>query len=279
VEEREDLRRRVEALSWVHRIDLGGGLVTPGAWKRSALVERALDRLDLSGKSVLDIGCWDGLWSFEAERRGAASVLAVDDLSQRSLDDQPTFRLAHEALGSRVEYLGDLDVHRAAERLAGRTFDVVLFLGVYYHLKHPLLALSNLRRLTRPGGVLLTEGPVRPGRRARADFFHSRTHKDDPSTWFLPTLPCLREWIECSYFEVEEVLRPPWPRRLGPLLALKDGARRLLGSASLSTWRCVVRARAVERDDVRYAFPDPDLAAFDRRRYASGRPLSRPPGR
>lgn len=273
-----DLRRRVAELEWVHRIDLGGGLVTPGAWKRSALVTRALDTVDFQGKDVLDVGCWDGLWSFEAERRGAASVVAVDDLGQRSLKDQPTFRLAHEALGSRVEYLPDVDVHRIAERLAGRSLNVVLFLGVYYHLKHPLLALSQLRRLTRTGGTLVVEGPVIPDhRRTYAEFLYRKVHKNDPSNWFLPTPRCLEQWIACSFFEVQGVVRPRGARWMGPLYALKDRARALVGRDTTSMYRCALTAVAVERDDPLYAFPDPDLAAFDRRDYGASLPLSSDP--
>ena len=188
--DREELRRRVGELTWVHRIELGGGVVTPGSWKRSELVLRALDAIDFAGKRVLDVGCWDGLWSFEAERRGAASVVAVDDATQRSLKDQQTFRLAHEALGSRVEYVPDVDVIDLCARLAPRRFDVVLFLGVYYHLKHPLWALAQLRRLTATGGLLVVEGPVVPSRRSFAEFLYRKVHKSDPSNWFLPTPSC-----------------------------------------------------------------------------------------
>lgn len=273
----EELRHRVEALRWVHRIDLGGGVVTPGAWKRSRLVERALERVDLRGKTVLDVGCWDGLWAFEAERRGAARVVAVDDTSQRSLKDEPTFRLAYEALGSRVEYFPDVDVHQIAQRLAGDAFDVVLFFGVYYHLRHPLLALAQLRRLTRTGGILLTEGPVLPDRtRCYAEFLYERVHKNDPSNWFLPTERCLREWIECSYFQVRDVVTPRWAARFAPLYRLKDGLRALAGRDTTSTYRCVVTGVAVERDDPRYAFPAPELGAFDRRDYRPSLPLSGP---
>src|SRR5262245_19550631 len=81
---RDDLRRRVAALKWVHSIDLGGGVVTPGAWGPPApQIVRALDSIDFRGRRVLDIGCWDGLWSFEAERRGAAEVYATDFVPHR----------------------------------------------------------------------------------------------------------------------------------------------------------------------------------------------------
>jgi SAM-dependent methyltransferase len=90
---------------------------------------------------MLDIGCYDGFFSFEAERRGAKRVLATD----RHPIDHCGFAVAQELLGSKVEYavasVFDLDaaVHG--------TFDVVLFLGVFYHLRHPLLSLEKIRRV------------------------------------------------------------------------------------------------------------------------------------
>ena len=272
------LRRRVEALSWVHRIDLGGGLVTPGAWKRSALIDRALGRIDFQGREVLDVGTWDGLWAFDVERRGAGSVLAVDDTAQRSLKDQPTFQLAREALASKVQYQDGVDAQCLSAALAPRRFDVILFLGVYYHLKHPLLAFTELRRLLRPGGILVTEGPVIPSRRrAYAEFLYTKVHKNDPSNWYLPTTRCLEEWIECSFFEVTHLDTPRGAPLLAPLLALKQFSRRLLGRDQTSTYRCVVTATAVERDDPRYAFPDPRHAADDLRDYRGALPLSSDP--
>src|SRR3954467_981696 len=125
-----DLLERVQALSWVHAIDLGNGIVTPGMWGLpSATIMRAFNTIDFRGKKVLDIGCWDGLWSFEAERRGAAEVWATDLVAHRHGDGQATFRLAHALLGSRARYVPDLSVYDVA-RLGVRDFDVVLFCGV-----------------------------------------------------------------------------------------------------------------------------------------------------
>lgn len=95
---------------------------------------------DLQGKRVLDIGTWDGWFSFECERRGA-EVVAVDRW------DNPRFRYAHARFGSHVEYLIK-DVYDLTPRELGH-FDIVLFLGVLYHLKHPLLALEKVCALSR----------------------------------------------------------------------------------------------------------------------------------
>ncbi len=88
---------------------------------------------------MLDIGAWDGWFSFEMERRGA-EVVAVD------IVERPAFRAAAQALGSRVQFILS-DVYQLTPERLGR-FDIVLFLGVLYHLKHPLLALERVCALT-----------------------------------------------------------------------------------------------------------------------------------
>ena len=108
-----DLLERVQALTWVHSIDLGNGIVTPGMWgPPSPTIMRALDTIDFHGKKVLDIGCWDGLWSFEAEKRGATTIVATDLNTQRwPPDGHLTFMLAHEALASKAIYRPDLSIY------------------------------------------------------------------------------------------------------------------------------------------------------------------------
>jgi tRNA (mo5U34)-methyltransferase len=124
-----------------HSIDLADGSVLPGLQSVEHLRWR-LDLfglpLDLRGKRVLDVGAWDGWFSFECERRGA-QVVAVDCVA---LD---TFIEARRLLGSKVEYL-TLDVNELSVRRLGR-FDIVLFFGVLYHLRHPLLGLEKVVEL------------------------------------------------------------------------------------------------------------------------------------
>jgi tRNA (mo5U34)-methyltransferase len=124
-----------------HSIELRDGTILPGLQS----VEHLRWRLslfglpeDLRGKRVLDIGAWDGWFSFECERRGA-EVVAVDCVE---LD---TFLEARALLGSRVEYLA-LDMAELTAKRLGR-FDIVLFLGVLYHLRHPLLGLERVLEL------------------------------------------------------------------------------------------------------------------------------------
>ncbi len=242
---RDELLSHVARYRWMHTIDLGNGRQTPGQWgPPPSFLVRALDDIDFRGKKVLDIGCWDGLWSFEAERRGAAEVYATDFVRHRPHRGQPTFRLAQKILGSKARYIPDLSVYDV-ERLGIRDFDVVLFCGVYYHLKHPLLALTRLRRVIRDGGLILVEGETIPSDRNIAEFYYHESYKNDVSNWWIPSIRCLREWVECSFFRIRHESSPDEPPKT----------------------RHAILAEAVRRTDPNYAFPDDDLSAFDLNTY------------
>jgi tRNA (mo5U34)-methyltransferase len=281
VDSREELAARVKSLKWAHQIDLGDGLVTPGEWGgHSPSLWKAISDIDFGGKKVLDVGCWDGLWSFEAERRGAAEVYATDLISQQSFQ-LPTFELAHAALKSRVRYYPDLSVYDL-ERLGVGDFDVVIFAGVYYHLKDPLRALSTLRRVMKEGARIIVEGavidaePERPGlgpslrrllrgrRRARGDdcyarFYYHNAYAADDSNWWVPTVPCLLQWVECNYFAVQKQYEL-WK-------AGEDKRPEIRWDPNVPNMRCTLIAQAVCRSDPRYCRPDHSLAAFDRNTY------------
>src|SRR5512132_1117781 len=135
----QDLKSRVAAIAWYHTIDLGGGVVTQGIDDTPQRLARVQLPASLTGQTVLDIGAWDGFFSFECERRGAARVVAADYYSWHGggWGTKAGFSLAREALGSRVEDV-DVDVMDLSPERMG-TFDIVLFLGVLYHLRHPFL--------------------------------------------------------------------------------------------------------------------------------------------
>jgi tRNA (mo5U34)-methyltransferase len=250
----------------MHRIDLGDGIVTPGRWSRHPLILEAFDRIDFRGKTVLDIGCWDGLWSFEAEKRGAAEVYATDLTSQRTNAGQPTFLLAHEALRSNVKYHPSVSVFDIAT-LGVQDFDIVLFCGVYYHLRCPLRALACLRSVMRDGGLLVIEGDAIFGTTESIARFHYHDwHFGDPSNWWIPSIPCLRQWVESSFFDV--VSEHHSPRELSSWQSIKELGRRMLRRQCLYVSRFAIVARAVRRKDANYLFPDDMLAAFDLNDYA-----------
>ena len=169
------------ASGWFHSIDLGHGIVTPGRDESSRKLGWIGLPADLRGRTVLDVGAWDGFFSFEAERRGAERVLAVDGpawsepawgpaaTGRRRRSSSPAARSAPASrTASRARAIGPETVGR---------FDVVLFLGVLYHLKHPWPALERVASVC--DGLLIVEthadlldlraprDGALPGRRAR----------------------------------------------------------------------------------------------------------------
>jgi tRNA (mo5U34)-methyltransferase len=140
------LEQRIEALApWFHNINLDGLWTAPDHFLGDypgAKFRRFAPHLptDLSGKSVLDIGCNAGFYSIEMRRRGASRVLGMDS-DERYLEQA---RLATEVLGygNEIEF-AKLDVYDVGA--LGETFDLVIFMGVLYHLRHPLLALDLIR--------------------------------------------------------------------------------------------------------------------------------------
>lgn len=147
---RAEIRRHE---SWYHRIELAPGVFTPGSNQSARSLER-LDALglpaDCSGLRALDIGCRDGFFSFELERRGAR-VVAIDTAQA----DETGFPIAARILGSRVGFV-TADVMSLDPADYGR-FDLVLFLGVLYHLAHPSLALERILSVTQPEGRIFLE--------------------------------------------------------------------------------------------------------------------------
>lgn len=136
---------------WFHCIDLGNGVVTPGSEGDRSRRKLELMRLpdDLTDRRVLDIGCGEGFFSFESERRGAHAVVAIDTRPAALAK----FALCARALGSKAETLS-LSVYDLDPATMGQ-FDVVFCLAVLHHLDHPLLAIERIAGVTR--GCLVLE--------------------------------------------------------------------------------------------------------------------------
>lgn len=135
---------------WWHQIEVAPGIVTPGddsnRMKLPILDELGLAQ-SLEGRRVLDIGCSDGFFTFEAEKRGG-EVVAIDFVPE----SYSGFATARRILDSRVTYRMD-NVYNLNPEDYG-TFDVVFFLGVLYHLRKPLAALDAIRSVMNPGAEL-----------------------------------------------------------------------------------------------------------------------------
>jgi tRNA (mo5U34)-methyltransferase len=190
---------------WHQRFHLSESVLTPGVNDIEWLLDEAGVPASLDGASVLDIGTTNGGAAFIAESRGATRVVAVDIYD----GDRFGFDEIRNALGSNASFVKG-SVYQLPE-LLNEEFDVVLFLGVLYHLRHPLLAIDAVRRLTR--GVLYLETAVSgdPSDPPRAQFYRRDELNADGSNWFAPTISCLVDWVESGGFVVPEVSH--WPRQ------------------------------------------------------------------
>ena len=236
-----------EIPQWHHSINVGDGVVTPGG-KTPGHHHDDLARLHLPAlahKSVLDIGAWDGYYTFMAEGAEANRVVALDhyawsidyqkaaDYTKRQcvkgepirafhtvpelwdpigLPGKRGFDLVHRLLNSRAEVV--VNDFMTMDLAALGTFDVVLFLGVIYHLEEPLRALRRLRQVTHGLAAIETEAVLLPGRPGRPlwQFVDAAQLNHDPSIWWVPTAEGLRSMCLAAGFSRAEIVTGP-PKR------------------------------------------------------------------
>ncbi|ACA16578.1 Methyltransferase type 11 [Methylobacterium sp. 4-46] len=218
----DDLRDRAASLGpWFHNIEIAPGLFTAPdhflgdyptvKWRGFAHAIPA----DLTGKSVLDIGCNGGFYAIEMKRRGAARVLGLDE----DPDYLAQARFAAEALGAEIEFREGSVYDVAA---LGERFDLVLFMGVLYHLRHPLLALDLIH--AHAAADMLVFQSMQRGARTVAevapdyDFFEmehfdrpdypklhfiERSYAGDPTNWWAPNRACTEAMLRAAGFAIE----------------------------------------------------------------------------
>ena len=206
-----------ELISWFHSMPLPSGLVTKGE-RPIEILRREADAIfdfDVSGRSVLDIGAWDGFFSFEAEQRGAAGVLSTDHFcwSGPGWGTKEGYDFAHGVLGSsnRSE---DVDVFSLDPEVQGR-FDTVLFLGVLYHLKDPYGGLERAAAMSRDMLVVETETACNDYPHPVLRHFEGTSMNDDPTNFFAPNTACLSAMLREMGFSRIEVRRNPGSYREG----------------------------------------------------------------
>jgi|ERR1700733_280835 len=207
-----DLQTRVAALPWHHSIDLGGGVVTagnkslPNCNSEASLI---FDRVDLGGRTVLDVGAWNGFFSFEAKRRGAARVLATDSYcwSHPHIRGRETFELARSALGIDVEAL-EIDAASLSTEAVGQ-FDIVLYLGVFYHRYDAIEALAKVAGVAKDVLIVETHLELREVDVPAMAFYPGRELANDPTNWWGPNEHCMKALLLGHGFKDIEVTAHP----------------------------------------------------------------------
>lgn len=214
-----EVRARLACLGeWFHNLDLAGVATAPNhflgdyptlKWRN---FEHAIPG-DLRGASVLDVGCNAGFYSLEMKRRGAERVVGID--SSDTYLAQARFAAEVRKVDIEFRKLSVYEVGRLGER-----FDIVLFMGVMYHLRHPLLALDLLHEhVTRDLLVFQTMQRGQPGNDLAQDYpfgetgifesseipravFIEHSFAGDPTNWWIPNQACSRALLRSAGFEI-----------------------------------------------------------------------------
>jgi tRNA (mo5U34)-methyltransferase len=205
-----DLGAEVERYPWYHTLELGDGVVTKGMFDHRPVLDRYPIPDDLSGMRCLDVATMDGYWAFEMERRGAASVTALDleDPEQldwpaslrpghdKSMDETKAerFELARTALGSKVERVL-LSAYDLSPELG--TFDFVFCGDLLLHLKDPITPVENIRSVCTGSAVI-----VNVIKKFRFNEKHAMADLDgiDTFTWWTTNLAGLERIVRAAGF-------------------------------------------------------------------------------
>ena len=206
----EEKKKLVDSYDkWWHTIDFGDGIKSKGM-KVDCDEEMKVWKLDdparFKGKSVLDIGAWDGYFSFLAERLGAQQVTALD------IGKKEGFEFAHKVYDSKVNYVIK-DIMEATPENVG-VFDLVLYPGVLYHMKYPYLSLHKVVDLVKEGGSLFIETHI--SQRSNHDsmgkptpvmeFYPNRELNNDPTNWWGPNNTCVIQMLQSLNFSIDKVV-------------------------------------------------------------------------
>lgn len=195
---RQEIIDQINKMWWWHCIDFGDGIVTKGMSNNQSQLSYLNIPEDLTGKSVLDIGAWDGYFSFEAEKRGA-SVTATDDIDHSwgaVADGKRGFDLAKKILNSKVKEYPSPVFELSPDKIG--VYDIVFCFGVLYHVDNPFGLLKILASLTQEYAIIET-----------ASFLNDITHpilyfynrySSDPSNFFAPNIPCLIDMLLSAGF-------------------------------------------------------------------------------
>jgi tRNA (mo5U34)-methyltransferase len=259
---------------WYHTIELAPGVLTPGRVDTRPVVSRVPMPASLSGMRCLDIGTWDGFWAFEMERRGAASVVAIDILDEARWDWPPemrvkdamfgldvlsefkqqgvAFEVAHEIIGSNVERI-DMSIYDLSPETIG-TFDFVFLGSLLLHLRDPVRALDAMRSVVGDEAVIADTVDLVPSL-LRPRTATARLEGVDRPWWWVPNKAGLHQMIRSAGFEILEATpvyflptgskHPPRDLRNVPRKLLSSQGREELVISFKGIPHAAVRARSI----------------------------------
>jgi tRNA (mo5U34)-methyltransferase len=245
-----DLQSRVAELPWHHSIDLGGGVITPGGKSLAICNAEAnliFDRVDLCGRTVLDIGAWNGFFSFEAKRRGAARVLATDSYcwSHPQIRGRETFDIARSALDVEVD-AREIDATDLSTEAVGE-FDIVLYLGVFYHRYDAIEALATVARLAKQVLIVETHLDLRDLDVPAMAFYPGRELNNDPTNWWGPNEQCVNALLVGHGFTDIEITTHPSGHTRAIFHAWRSTEARVSSLAEESRLKPLAEAKRLER--------------------------------
>ena len=202
----ESKRKFIKSSAWFHTIDVGDGIHTPGMEDIRGTLDRVHLPHDMTGMTVLDVGANDGFYSFDCERRGAERVVALDKWD-RKYDNTwavENIRFAKKCRGSKIEIV-QKGIAQYAAKCEDR-FDIVLFMGVLYHLKNMMAGVESCARMVKPGGLLITETHyVKNGGGPMAVYYPGDALNNDPTNFWGPNDLCVRAMLG-EYFDDTAVM-------------------------------------------------------------------------
>ncbi len=192
--------RKVEEIKFFHKVRLNDGTHTAGEHDMEKIRPRYIfDELDFANKSVLDVGCWDGYFSFEAEKLGASQVVSFDNPACR-WGGVAGYAFLHNHFKSRAHYVQG-SVYDLRNIFLDKEFDIVLCYGVLYHLSDPLFALQNLFHVCKD--TIVFEGHFSDAVKPCLELIPYKSLGGDPGNIYSPSVTYMNMVGEYNGFQLE----------------------------------------------------------------------------
>ena len=219
---RPEQLKEMNEIDWWHNMQLDGVMTKGRDYTQEKLLSIQMPK-DLTGKTVIDVGAWDGFFSFEAERRNAKEVLAIDTIMwkehptfnvQKNRETMHTgkkgFNFARKILKSKVlsDEIEVMDLRKQPFR-----FDLVLCLGILYHMEDPFGMCKVMYDITADDGMMILETHLdceyeNIMGKPMMMFYPNKECNNDIGTWWGPNVKCVEGMLKAAGFnEVKMILK------------------------------------------------------------------------